>query len=64
MRTHAFEYAWEQLGDNHADDCPLKVAMPLSDEEVIEVKEAEASVEAEIVEVAPEPEEDRKKSDE
>ncbi len=42
LRTHAFEYAWEKLGDNHAETCPLKVSQPLSDEEVVEIKEAEA----------------------
>jgi SulP family sulfate permease len=42
LRTHAFEYAWEKLGDNHAETCPLKVSQPLSDEEAIEIKEAEA----------------------
>jgi SulP family sulfate permease len=42
LRTHAFEYAWAQLGENHAETCPLKVAQPLSDEEVVELKEAEA----------------------
>ena len=59
LRTHAFEYAWAKLGDDHADTCPLKVARPLSDEELVELKEAEASVEAEIAETAPEPGEDR-----
>ena len=42
LRTHAFEYAWEKLGDNHADTCPLKVPQPLSDEEAVELKQAEA----------------------
>ena len=42
LRTHAFEYAWEKLGDNHADTCPLKVPQPLSDEQALELKEAEA----------------------
>ena len=42
LRTHAFEYAWAKLGDNHAETCPLKVAQPLSDEEAIELDEAEA----------------------
>ena len=59
LRTHAFEYAWAKLGDDHADTCPLKVARPLSDEELVELKEAEAHVEAEIAETAPEPGEDR-----
>jgi SulP family sulfate permease len=26
LRTHAFNYAWEMLGDNHAETCPLRVA--------------------------------------
>jgi SulP family sulfate permease len=26
LRTHAFNYAWEQLGDNHAETCPLRLA--------------------------------------
>ena len=26
LRTHAFNYAWDRLGDNHADTCPLKMA--------------------------------------
>jgi SulP family sulfate permease len=59
LRTHAFEYAWAKLGDDHAETCPLKVARPLSDEELVELKEAEAHVEAEIAETAPEPGEDR-----
>jgi len=42
LRTHAFEYAWAKLGDNHAETCPLKVPQPLSDEEALELKEAEA----------------------
>jgi SulP family sulfate permease len=42
LRTHSFEYAWEKLGDNHAETCPLKFAQPLSNEEAIEIKEAEA----------------------
>ena len=64
LRTHAFEYAWAKLGDDHAETCPLKVARPLSDEELVELKEAEASVEAEIAETAPEPGEDRSGTDE
>ena len=42
LRTRAFEYAWAKLEENHAETCPLKVAKPLSDEEVVELKEAEA----------------------
>jgi len=26
LRTHAFNYAWDKLGDNHAETCPLKVS--------------------------------------
>jgi len=26
LRTHAFNYAWEKLGDNHAETCPLRLA--------------------------------------
>ncbi|MEN8108740.1 MAG: sulfate permease [Pseudomonadota bacterium] len=33
LRTHAFNYAWDKLGDNHAETCPLRLAPP---------KEAEA----------------------
>lgn len=29
LRTRAFEYAWEKLGDNHAETCPLVVATPI-----------------------------------
>jgi SulP family sulfate permease len=42
LRTRAFEYAWSKLEENHAETCPLKVAKPLSDEEVVELKQAEA----------------------
>jgi SulP family sulfate permease len=42
LRSHAFKYAWEKLGDNHADTCPLKVAKPLSDAEFDEVIETES----------------------
>ncbi|MGB5457760.1 MAG: sulfate permease [Gammaproteobacteria bacterium] len=42
LRTHAFQYAWGKLEENHAETCPLKVAKPLSDEEVVVLKEAEA----------------------
>jgi SulP family sulfate permease len=33
LRTHAFNYAWEQLGDNHAETCPLRIATPVTAEE-------------------------------
>ena len=42
LRTHAMEYAWARLEEGHADTCPLKHAQPLSDEEALELKEAEA----------------------
>jgi SulP family sulfate permease len=42
LRTHAFKYAWEKLGDGHAETCPLRVAQPLSDVEFDEVVEAES----------------------
>jgi len=29
LRTQAFNYAWDQLGDNHAETCPLRVPQPL-----------------------------------
>jgi SulP family sulfate permease len=29
LRTQAFNYAWEKLGDNHAETCPLRVPRPL-----------------------------------
>jgi SulP family sulfate permease len=32
LRTQAFNYAWEQLGDNHAETCPLRVPRPLEAE--------------------------------
>jgi len=28
LRTQAFKYAWDKLGDNHAETCPLRVAKP------------------------------------
>lgn len=31
LRTHAFNYAWERLGDNHAETCPLRVAQKSGD---------------------------------
>ena len=64
LRTHAFEYAWDKLGDDHAATCPLKHAKPLSDIEVEEVQEAEKAAGAEISsEIAPEPEIDKTKKD-
>jgi SulP family sulfate permease len=32
LRTHAFKYAWDKLGDNHAETCPLRVAKPVEAE--------------------------------
>jgi SulP family sulfate permease len=29
LRTQAFNYAWDRLGDNHAETCPLRVPQPL-----------------------------------
>ena len=29
LRTQAFKYAWDKLGDNHAETCPLRVAKPV-----------------------------------
>ena len=64
LRTHAFEYAWEKLGDDHAATCPLKHAKPLSDIEAEEVQEAEAAAGAEISsEIAPEPEIEKARKD-
>jgi SulP family sulfate permease len=28
LRTQAFNYAWDNLGDNHAETCPLRLAPP------------------------------------
>ena len=49
IRTHAINYALDRLEEGHADTCPLQVARLLSDEEVVEIAEAEAEVEATIV---------------
>jgi SulP family sulfate permease len=32
LRTQAFNYAWDELGDNHAETCPLRVPRPLGSE--------------------------------
>ena len=32
LRTQAFNYAWNRLGDNHADTCPLRMAPPKASE--------------------------------
>jgi len=34
LRTHAFNYAWDRLGDNHAETCPLRVPRPLQEAQV------------------------------
>ncbi len=41
LRTHAFKYAWERLGEDHKETCPLHIAKPLSDVEAEEVAAAE-----------------------
>lgn len=54
LRTQAFEYAWEQLGEDHKKNCPLHVAKPLTDEEAEEVAMVEAEVaEAVKTDIAP-----------
>lgn len=53
LRSHAFKYAWDKLGDDHAETCPLKIARPLSDAEFIEVVEAEAEDKSEGVVTSP-----------
>jgi SulP family sulfate permease len=32
LRTQAFNYAWDRLGDNHAETCPLRVPKPIEAE--------------------------------
>jgi SulP family sulfate permease len=32
LRTQAFNYAWDRLGDNHAETCPLRVPHPVKAE--------------------------------
>ena len=32
LRTQAFNYVWNRLGDNHAENCPLRVPQPLDAE--------------------------------
>ena len=32
LRTQAFNYAWDKLGDNHAETCPLRVPRPIEAE--------------------------------
>ena len=32
LRTQAFNYAWDRLGDNHAETCPLRVPQPVEAE--------------------------------
>ena len=43
--SFSVKYAWDKLGDDHAETCPLRVARPLSDAEFEEVVEAEESEE-------------------
>jgi SulP family sulfate permease len=33
LRTQAFNYAWDKLGDNHAETCPLRVPYPIKAED-------------------------------
>ena len=63
LRTHAFNYAWSKLEEGHKDTCPLRVAKPLSDEELVEIEEAEAEVEATIVPMPPKDEAEEKKAE-
>lgn len=37
IRTHAMNYAWDNLEEGHKETCPLNIAKPLSDIEVEEV---------------------------
>jgi SulP family sulfate permease len=37
IRTHAMNYAWENLEEGHKETCPLHIAKPLSDIEADEV---------------------------
>ena len=50
--AHALNYAWERLGEDHKETCPLHVARPLSDiehEEIVAVeKEHAVAVKKEI----------------
>ena len=32
LRTQAFNYVWDRLGDNHAETCPLRVPQPVEAE--------------------------------
>ncbi len=63
LRTHAFNYAWGKLEENHMDTCPIHVSSPLSDEEVEEIAEAEAEVEATILPKAGKSEGEEQKSE-
>ena len=49
LRTHALNYAWGKLEEGHRDTCPLHASKLLSDEEMAEIEEAEAEVEATIM---------------
>lgn len=57
IRSHAINYAWDRLEENHKENCPLRIAKPLSDIEAEEVAAAEEE-EATAVkqDIAPEPE--------
>ncbi|MDH5711388.1 MAG: sulfate permease [Gammaproteobacteria bacterium] len=63
LRTHAFNYAWGKLEEGHKDTCPLHIATPLSDEEFVEVVEAEAEAEATIVPMPPKDEAEVQKAE-
>lgn len=63
LRTHAFNYAWGHLEENHKDTCPLHIARPLSDIEVEEIAEAEAEAESTII-VADEADDDEVETEE
>ena len=63
LRTHAFNYAWSKLEENHKDTCPIHVSTPLSDEEVEEIAVAEAEVGATILPKAEKAEDEEQKPD-
>lgn len=31
LRTQVFHYAWDRLGNNHAETCPLRVPQPVAE---------------------------------
>ena len=63
LRTHAFNYAWSKLEENHKDTCPIHVSTPLSDEEVEEIAVTEAEVGATILPKAEKAEGEEQKPD-